>query len=250
MIICCPEMNELIIKSNWEIKPFDLKLINNLTRNHPYQRIMFSIYKYYDLYDDESEGEILDEIDYFKLLDRYYRYGITFEDDDLYPKNKILYEKNVKFLLGLKFKDGDIFPELLGVDFEDDNIFPELLYVYEDFDETPPFRHIIRNRYILRQLLYNDVKKINLDDLDKGPITLSEIEKWKRKVVNQQTDKKKKLQFLDPNISHSLITSVVFSKFEGRPNNKIDYDLSWDGIPGVDRKLNNYKDKYKHMKII
>ena len=85
-----------------------------------------------------------------------------------------------------------------------------------------------------------------VDDLDKGPITLSEVEKWKRKVINKQTDRKTKLRLLDPNIYHSLITFVVFSKFEGRSNNKIVYDLSFDG---VDRKLNNYKNKYNYTKI-
>ena len=76
--------------------------------------------------------------------------------------------------------------------------------------------------------------------MDNGEITLSEIEKWKRKVVNQQTDRKTRLRLLDPNIYHSLITFVVFSNFKGRPHNKIDYDLSRDGFSGVDRKLNNY----------
>ena len=47
---------------------------------------MFLVYKYYASYDDEVEGEILYEIDYFQLLDRYHRYGITFEDSDLYPE--------------------------------------------------------------------------------------------------------------------------------------------------------------------
>ena len=90
---------------------------------------------------------------------------------------------------------------------------------------------------------------MKLNDLDNGEITLSEIEKWKRKVINQQTDRKTKLQLLDPNIYHSLITFVVFSNFKGRLYNKIDYDLSWDGISGVNRKLNNYKNRYKYMKI-
>ena len=84
--------------------------------------------------------------------------------------------------------------------------------------------------------------------MDKGPITLSEVEKWKRKVVNQQSDRKTKLQLLDPNIYHSLITFVVFLKFN-RPCNKIDYELSYDGISKVNKKFNNYKDKYKHTKI-
>ena len=90
------------------------------------------------------------------------------------------------------------------------------------------------------------MKKINLNDLDKGPITLSEIEKWKRKLVNQQTDRKKKLMLLNPNIYHSLITFIVFSNFKGSPHNKIDYDLSWKGIY---RNINNYKNKYNYTKI-
>ena len=85
--------------------------------------------------------------------------------------------------------------------------------------------------------------------MDNGEITLSEIEKWKRKVVNQQTDRKTRLWLLDPNIYHSLITFVVFSNFKERPHNKIDYDLSGDGISGVDRKLNNYKNKYNYTKV-
>ena len=86
MILFSPEMDRFIINSDWEIKPFDLKLINNLKRNYPYQKIIFYVYDYYASYVDEVEGDILDEIDYFKLLDRYYRYGITFQDHDLYPK--------------------------------------------------------------------------------------------------------------------------------------------------------------------
>ena len=85
-------MDKYVVPSNWEIKPFDLKLVNTFARNHPYQETMFLVYKYYCSYVDEIEGDILNEIDYFKLLDRYYRYKITFEDCDLYPE-KILYVK-------------------------------------------------------------------------------------------------------------------------------------------------------------
>ena len=211
MMVHCDKMDELIVPLNWEPKPYDLKMINDLTRNHPYQKIMFLVYKYYCSYVDEFPGDILHEIDYFKLLDRYYRYGITFEDFDLYPEN--------------------------------------VLCVKEDFVETPPFRYLIDNRYNLKQLLFNDVKKIKINDLDNGEITLSEIEKWKRKVVNQQTDRKTKLRLLHPNVYHSLITFVVSSNFKGRPHNKIDYDLSWDGISGVNRKINNYKNKYNYTNI-
>ena len=219
MILGCAELDEFN-PSNWELKPFDLKMKNDLARNHPYQRTMYWVYKYYTSY-DEVEGDILYEIDYFQILDRYYRYGITFEDSDLYPEEF--------FGLGLPFNNK--------------------LYVYEDFIRNCYLCYVLKNRYDLKQLLFNDVKTINLDDVDNGPITLSEVEKWKRKVINKQTDRKTKLRLLDSNIYHSLITFVVFSNFKGRPNNKIDYDLSWDGIGGVNKKINNYKDKYKHMKM-
>ena len=210
MIVHSIEMDEFI-PSEWKLKPYDLKMINDLARNHPYQKTMFLVYKYYCSYDDEVEGDRLNEIDYFKLLDRYYRYGITFDKCDLYPEN--------------------------------------VLCVKEDFNETPPFRYLVGNNYNLKQLLFNDVKKIILNDLDKGEITLSEIEKWKRKVINQQTDRKTRLRLLDPNIYHSLITFIVFSNFKERPHNKVDYDLSRDGFSGADRKLNNYKNKYNYTKI-
>ena len=99
---------------------------------------------------------------------------------------------------------------IFGVKFENDNILPELLYIKEDFNSSYRHKYLIPNFYNLKQLIYNDVKKINLDDLDKGPITLSEVEKWKRKVINQQTNRKTRLWLLSPNVYHSLITFVVF----------------------------------------
>ena len=99
---------------------------------------------------------------------------------------------------------------IFGVKFENDIILPELLYIKEDFNSSYRHKYLIPNFYNLKQLIYNDVKKINLDDLDKGPITLSEVEKWKRKVINQQTDRKTRLWLLSPNVYHSLITFVVF----------------------------------------
>ena len=102
MILGSPELDKFIVPLNWEFKKFDLKLINDLARNHPYQKIMFWAYEYYSSYDDEVEGDILDEIDYFKLLSRYYRYGITFEDEDLYPKKEYYMKKKILMTLNLE----------------------------------------------------------------------------------------------------------------------------------------------------
>lgn len=69
-----------------EIKDFNLEMINDLARNQPYQETMFLVYKCYCSYYDHEEfnGDRLEEIDYFNLLDRYYRYRITFEDDKIF----------------------------------------------------------------------------------------------------------------------------------------------------------------------
>ena len=114
-MICYSLEMDKFIPSNWEIKPFDLKKINDISLNHPYQLTVFLVYKYYCSYVDEFEGDILDEIDYFEFLDNYYRYGITFQKKyNLYPEN--------------------------------------VLCVKEDFDKTSPFRYLIDNSYNLKQL--------------------------------------------------------------------------------------------------
>ena len=38
MICYSLEMDEFI-PSEWKLKPFDLKLINNLSRNHPFKKL-------------------------------------------------------------------------------------------------------------------------------------------------------------------------------------------------------------------
>ena len=171
MIIYSIEM-EKFIPSDWKFKPFDLKLINNLARNHPYQKIMFLVYKYYCSYDDEVEGDRLNEIDYFKLLDRYYRYGIGFNDSEIY--------------------------------------FEDSICVQEDTVNDVTRKYLVNRKYELKILLFNNVKRIRLRDIDKGKVSIWKIEKWKREVVNQQTHVKSKLKFLHPNVYHSLINFVFF----------------------------------------
>ena len=206
-------MNKFIIPPDFKFKLFDLKKINTLARNHPFQHLVFMLNKYsYDFLQNEEydNDPYLDE-DYFILLDRYYKFGITFENSDVY------YKKNI--------------------------------YVFEDFEENPSFRYILRNRYDFKQLVFNDVKLINLDDLENGKIIHSEIEKWKRKVIKNQKDRRTKLNLLDPNIYHSLITFVAFSNFKGRSYDKIENYFTYEGIDEIHRDINNYKNKYKYTKI-
>ena len=223
MIIYSIEMDKFI-PSKWELEPFDLKLINNLSRNHPFQKTMFITYKYYPNYQTGGDGEdvvdyyptglendVVKDVNYFELLDRFYRYGITFEDDEIYPEN--------------------------------------VLCVESCYDKDEPFNYIIRNTYDLKTRIFNDLKKINLNDCDTGEIVLSEVEKWKRKVINEQQNKKTKLRLLNPTIYRSLITFYIFSNFKERPNNQFNnyYDISYEGIDKNFRKIKNYK--YEHKKL-
>lgn len=91
MIIGSYELDKFI-PSKWELKPFDLKKINDISNNHHYQQIMFITYKCYPNYqtgsDDEDgldyygtglENDVVEDLNYFEILDNFYRYGITFQ---------------------------------------------------------------------------------------------------------------------------------------------------------------------------
>ena len=139
---------------------------------------MFITYKYYDGYQTESgdeydmKNDVLKEIDYFKILDNFYRFEITFEDDE--------------FFCG------------------------KFLYVELSWNKNNPFYYLIRNDYDLEHLIKKDVKTINLSDCDTREITLSDIEQWKRKIINEQHNKKTKVRLLNPTIFRSLITFYIF----------------------------------------
>ena len=85
--------------------------------------------------------------------------------------------------------------------------------------------------------------------MDNGKIIHSEVEKWKRKVIKNQKDRRTKLNLLDPDIYHSLITFVAFSNFEGRSHSKVENYFTYEGIKEIHRDINNYKNKCKNMKI-
>lgn len=174
MIIGSYELDKFI-PSKWELKPFDLKKSNDISNNHPYQQTMFITYKCYPNYqtggDDEDgldyygtglENDVVEDLNYFEILDNFYRYGITFQKKyNIYPEN--------------------------------------VLCVKSDYEKGNLTHYIIGNDYDLKTLHFNNVKKINLNDCDIGEINLSEIEQWKRKLVNEQRNKKKQVKTVKSN---------------------------------------------------
>ena len=215
MILCSPKLSKFIMPHDFKFELFDLKKINTLHNNHPFQHLVFILQKYCcDFLENEKydNDEIYEE--YFNLLDRYYKYGITFDDGDVYDKKKLYVNETTE--------GGIIFP---------------------------PIKYIIRNRYDIKILAFNNVKLINLDDIDKLEVNNTEIEKWKRKVIENTKDRRNKLKLLDPVIYNSLITFVAFSKFKGRPYKKVEEYFDFLGGQETPRDNNYIKKKYKNMKI-
>ena len=94
---------------------------------------------------------------------------------------------------------------------------------------------------------------INLDECDTGELTLSAIEKWKRKVIHEEKDKKTKLALLKPKIYNSLITFYIFSNFKNRPSLPILFEDSF--FPNFSSKWTyqdkkSYEDKYYMKKVL
>ena len=98
MLIQSFKIDELIIPPDFKFELFDLKKINTLARNHPFQHLVFIVYKYCCdfLENEEYDNDRIFDKEYFILLDRCYKYGITFEDDNVYDKKKYTYMKILK----------------------------------------------------------------------------------------------------------------------------------------------------------
>ena len=84
--------------------------------------------------------------------------------------------------------------------------------------------------------------------MDKGEKNISEIEKWKRKVILNKENRRTKLNLLDPYIYNSLITFVAFSKLKDRPHHRIEEYFEYNGVEKV-FIYDNYKCKYENMKM-
>lgn len=197
------ETINFVIPHHFSFIKFDFK-DKILYANHPYQYLAFYLKR--DYYDDNVNDyhdvniEIFEM--YFKLLDRYYRYGFLFHDFNIYYKNKL-------YLFKLCYNDYYV---ILNNN-----------YNYKDFD---------------------NLKIINIDEMDKGEKNISEIEKWKRKVILNTEDNKTKMNLLNPYIYNSLITFVAFLK--NRPHTTlVDYFVKTFKI----KKFDNYKCKYEKMKM-
>ena len=202
MILGSRELDEFIVEPWMELKPFDPKLIKKIHPNHPYKILLWIFYKYnlsYNNWDEndanpDEEGYNDDVVDfYFNMLNDFNRYGIAFQPEyDLFPDNK--------------------------------------LGVFEEKDFGKSIYSLVNNRYDKKTLLFNKIKTIDLNELDKGKIPISEEEKQKIDLIKKQTNKKLQVALMDPDVYRSVELMKLVIKNSVWYIKKFNHRMTWEGI--------------------
>ena len=203
MIIGSPELDKFVVEPWMELKPFDTKLIKEIQYNHPYKILLRILKKYYPSYSSGKENDAdpncqsyEDVTDfYFRMLDDYNRYGIAFDRDyELFPGNK------------------------LGV------------IEYEEFGKREYY--LVYNYCDKKTLLFNKVKKIDLNEHDSGEKPISEEEKQKRDIIKKQTNKKLQVAMMDPDVYNNdelFRNAIEYSRRKQLLIKKFNHRMSYDG---------------------
>ena len=137
MITDGPEFDNFEVEPGMELESFDIKLSKEIFLNHPFKFILYYLRKHLPYGSYFSEVDISDF--YFRLLDDYNRYGIAFErENNLFPDNNLYVIEN------------------------DNSKKPK----YElSFDSK--YVLLFNNNYDKKTLLFNKVKKIDLNKYDR-----------------------------------------------------------------------------------
>ena len=132
MITSGPEFDNFEVKPGMELESFDMKQKDEIFLNHPFKILMFYLGKHPPYYSRWDGVDLCDF--YFEMLDDYNKYGISFKR-----------ENNL-------------------------NKFDNCLYVIENKDQNyckSKYDFVSVKHFDLKTLLFNKVKKIDLDELDK-----------------------------------------------------------------------------------
>ena len=137
MITDGPEFDNFEVKPGMELESFDMKQKDEIFLNHPFKILMLYLGKHPPYYSRWNGIDLCDF--YFEMLDDYNRYGISFR-----RKDHICGFDNCLYVV------------------ENDNSKK----VYEIHFKSK-YKLISINHFNLKILLFNKVKKINLDELNK-----------------------------------------------------------------------------------
>ena len=185
MITDGPEFDKFVVEPGMEIEPFDPKLIKEIFLNHPYKILLFHLNKHPPEFSRWVNEDINDF--YFKMLDDYNRYGICFSRKyQLFPDNNLYVienkDKNIKYNL---------------------NIYSSKKLSKnknKNKDNRIKYMLLFNNHYDKKTLLFNKVKKIDLNECDSGKKPLSEWEKEKRDTIREQKNKYIQVAMMDPDV--------------------------------------------------
>ena len=170
MITSGPEFDKFVVEPGMEIEPFDPKLTKEIFLNHPYKILLHYLEKHPPGYSYWKDVDINNF--YFKMLDDYNRYGVSFRrENKLFSDNNLYVIKNdnsKKSKYELRFKS--------------------------------KYYLLFKNRYDKKTLLFNIVKKIDLNEYDTGKKPLSRKEKRKRKFIKEQKNKYLQVAMMDPDV--------------------------------------------------
>ena len=167
MITHGPEFDKFEVESWMEFIPFELKLFKEIGLNHPYKVLLLCLNKHPPGYSKWDYEDINDY--YFSMLDDYNRYGFSFSRErHLYPGNILYVEEN---------------------DFSKSSMF--LRFGKYEF---------VGRGYDKKELLFNNLKKIDLNKYDKGFYPLSKWEKTKRNFIRNQKNKYLQVALMDPDV--------------------------------------------------
>ena len=215
MITSGPEFDKFLVEPGMEIEPFDQKLTKEIFLNHPYKILLHYLEKHppgYSYWENEGINDF-----YFKMLDDYNRYGVSFKrENNLFPDNNLYVIKN------------------------DNSKKPK----YElRFDSN--YDLLFNNRYNKKTLLFNKVKKIDLNKYDSGKKPLSEEEKEKRKFIRKPKNKHLQAAMMDPDVynNNKLFNELMKeSDYYYRYLNKIS-DLLY--IDDEDKEKKYFKEQFQ-----
>ena len=168
------EFDNFEFNPEMELEPFDMRQAKEIFLNHPFKNLILYLRRSYAPYECVEKGIDLCDL-YFSMLDDYNRFGISFERPiNIFPNNTLYVQENdeiKKRKWNLHFKSKY-----------------NLLLNNFDFKQNK------------KTLLFNKVKKIDLNKLDREKKPLSYWELIKRKVIKEQKNVYLQVAMMDPNV--------------------------------------------------
>ena len=250
MITVGPEFDNFEVKPGMELESFDMNQKDEIFLNHPFKILVFYLGKHPPYY---SRWDGIDLCDfYFKMLDDYNRYGISFRREDhicgfdncLYVVEKDNSKKvdeirfkskynilsinhfNLKILLFNKVKKINL------DDYDKESESPSLPILFRKIRFSDPSE---RNK-LKPALEWELLEKIRLIDDEKNKIT--EWEYLKRKTIKEQKNKYLQVALMDPKVYNNdkLFEELSFGLLD-------DYNAEFEAYPPLmftDKKYDNY----------